>query len=202
MPAQLGYLKMCLRRTLVATRLIVANEENEDEGNGIVEPYLASSERFHNIKFKEPNWPMDSNYRGFQEIIDDYLVIKIIEFGKKSNVKPYVLSLTFQSFVKSYPNLIDEFKQICERSSGWRDAKRKSNIEREIYNQIGRNYIIQKLNENTDSLNVYVQKFQTIILSILRTNGYIGIISRRNPRVSITDDNERIGKCIIVLDFF
>lgn len=67
--AQLRYVKTCAKKTIVSTRLIMDNNE-ENEARSIVEKELTTSEGFHNISRLIPCWNEDINYKSFHALVE------------------------------------------------------------------------------------------------------------------------------------
>lgn len=171
--AQCGYLKDCVKRTIVATRLVVIDDE-EDENSTPIEPFLCGSEKFHGIKLKEPCWPYDSNYAGFQEIMDAFLLNQLTITEKRSYLKDKIWSLCFKDYVSSDVSMTEQVKVKCEENAGWIVRTRRFDIERSANMKVGRSDICGRLNADTESLTLFVTKFQNLIfdnLMRIRSNG-------------------------------
>ncbi len=149
-------MKQCSQGSIVCTRLICIDipeekekRDEEVEERGPMEPLLCDSETFHDITFNEPNWPVDSNYAGFQEIVDVYVVASLTEAQRKTGLKVKVMASYFVEYVASNVGLQDKVKSMCQETKFWTNASRRYNLKINFCKKVGRADLCQKFHDDT-----------------------------------------------------
>jgi hypothetical protein len=158
--SQLGYVKECGRRLVIGPRLIGAGGIEEESP---IDSIMCCSERFHCITLKEPSWPIDTNYRSFQEQCDTFIDLKLMVHEKKTAIKQNLWKSFYKEYVSPVDILMEKVNSRSELHEDWRKANRRSTIIRNAMQKIGRDHICNLLNESFLNLDNLVMKFQEIV---------------------------------------
>ncbi len=160
----MGYLKECGRRLVIGPRLIGAGGIEEESP---VDSFMCSSERFHCITLKEPSWPLDTNYRSFQEHCDAYIDLTLLEHEKKTSIKQNLWKSFYKEYVSPIDFLMVKVNARSELHEDWSKPNRRSTIRRNAMQKVGRDHICNLLNESFLNLDNLVIKFQEMVESMI-----------------------------------
>lgn len=97
--AQMRYVKDCVKRSIVSSRLVLSAEELESDG--IVDKVLTTSENFHNIKLGPSKWQSDTNYKMFQYLVEKAFTKEDLPEREKNSLCQKCWRNAFNRFVLS-----------------------------------------------------------------------------------------------------
>jgi hypothetical protein len=179
-PAQLRYVSTCAKRTIVSSRLVL-----QDENNNVIDPHLTNSETFHGITLKEPCWNEESNYQTFLHKMRDFIGKRYNDTQQQRYFERKVLTKAYGLYVKSIPQLEQEVQDKLKAKDD------NCDIERARFKH-ARKYIAKVLSNDFGQLNSLIKTIAGYVIDSNKGEMIINFAGPRSYSTPVPDGRERI----------
>lgn len=156
--AQMRYVKTCAKKTIVASRLLMPEEEGLSLN--IVDRMLTNSEAFHNIVLAEPYWDPAIVYSLFFKAIEKKFTNESLSQSDSDSLKKKCWRNSFRSFVLRRPELEAEARIIYQAKPEWSISRTRCSVECCARMLVGRRHIIQLLQSNSIQIEELISEFE------------------------------------------
>jgi hypothetical protein len=168
--AQMRYVKESVKRTIVASRLIMSSGELGH--TSIVDRALTSSENFHGIKLSENSWSKSTNYKSFfAQVNKIFSVDSLGQRGKKS-LKEKCWRNAFKQYVLMTPGLEAAAKKAYQKNPNWKTKARA---------KVGKDHLAGLLLEDFARLPSLVSHFVSLVEEDLKMINPLKMNKKRKP---------------------
>lgn len=159
--SQMRYVKTCVKKSIVCTRLILPDEQNLESNH--VDSILTNSETFHNIVLCDSSWPDDTNYRSFVEKVDAYIFTKIANTSDHQKVKRRFWDQAVRDFVSKNEFLLLQAKEKLDLQTTTTTKRNSFSMETNAFHVVSRKYISTELQKDFATLEDFLNQFKASI---------------------------------------
>lgn len=159
--AQLRYVKESAKRTIVTSRLVIPNEEQES--NNVVDALLATSETFHHVTLSPSSWDPQTNYKSFYAAVNERFTRKDLTSVEETSLRSKCWRNAYNIYVLRDESLENQSRAIYSLKSEWKIPKSRYTVEMNTRYIVGRNHIASLLNSNFELLDELVESFVALV---------------------------------------
>jgi hypothetical protein len=174
--AQLRYVKEAAKRTIVATRVVQANEGGRNRR--VIDPVLTTTENFHGIRLKASQWCSKTNYCSFQQKLDVKFTVASLSDREKISLKSRCWRKSLGIFVKNSAVLEREARKIFKKNPHWKTKSGRSITESNARMVVGRKKIASMLEADFTLLDELIEKLESFVEEDLRICTPIRLLDR------------------------
>ena len=181
--AQLRYVKESAKRTIVTSRLILPNEEQDS--NNVVDELLATSETFHHVTLSPSSWDPQTNYKSFYAAVNERFTRKDLTSVEEVSLRAKCWRNAFNKYVLMNESLEKESRDIYSTKPEWKISKSRYTIEMNTRSLIGRNHIASILNTNFEMLDELVVSFVALVQDDIELVNPLRIFNRPIKKATV-----------------
>lgn len=179
--AQLRYVATCAKRTIISSRLVLANTDTT-----VIDAFLTNSETFHGITLKDPSWNDETNYQTFLLKIRQIIGTKYDDPDQQRYYERELLLKAYNQYVQSIPKLESEVRRKLEQHKEWVQGKNRLDIEKRVRFSVGRKHVAKILHDDFTQCDMMVRKVVDNIMTDILGDYMIKFTGKR--RSAIVDD--------------
>ncbi|MGH6876831.1 MAG: hypothetical protein ACREHV_05545, partial [Rhizomicrobium sp.] len=186
--AQMGYVKACAKRTIIASRLVLPLEENASVN--VIDPIMMSSEAFHGITLVAPSWDVETNYKMFHVLFTKIIGVHYEDKVKQASYVQRLWRKAFNVYVLSDRLREAKAADLYVRKDRWTHPSTRQDTECRARCVVGRADIVERLHKDYSELQPLLELMKSFIQPDLDTFVPVREIQKR-VRVEVVDQRPR-----------
>lgn len=175
--AQLGYVKLNAKRTIVASRLIAPQGNTELPPNPVAHE-MTDTEAFHGIKRRQPSFPKESNFCEFRSVVKGYHRSLVEGRATPGPIATSLWNRGFTRFVKERPEL-ERKAHAYLRKRVEENVTTKIQAARRV---VARKFITKTLDEDYSRLPVFIEEMKGYADEEMERGDVLQLVRRAQTR--------------------